>query len=108
MYAELLNIQRKLGAEKFPLIPLKYHPNGHLGTKQNLIPFKKYPAVIKGEESLCSTYISVGSTHAGFGKIIAHNEDEYYDVESILALNSDYFTWEFKYVVFNLQHGTKD
>lgn len=48
MYAELLAVQRRLGVDKFPVIPLKYHPNGYLGTKQNLIPFKKFPAVIKG------------------------------------------------------------
>lgn len=38
--------------------------------------------------------IKVGSTHAGFGKMLAHNESDYKDAESVLALSSEYYTTE--------------
>jgi hypothetical protein len=92
-YAELAKIKKRVGEDKFPLIPMKYHPNGYLGTKKVLIP-NKYPSVIKSTSpnQLHTHQQTVGSTHAGFGKMIARTEAEYFDVEGIVALNSDYFT----------------
>jgi len=82
-YAELLKIRKRLGPEKFPLVPLQYHCNNALGTKRSTIEIKHWPVVIK-----------VGSTHAGYGKIIVHNKVEYEDLIGILALEKRYFTVE--------------
>lgn len=82
MYGELLRIRDRLGPENFPLVPMQYHPNLTHGTMKNLIDVP-FPCVIK-----------VGSTHAGFGKMLAQNESDYKDAESVLALSNEYYTYE--------------
>jgi hypothetical protein len=82
VYAELLRIRERLGADKFPLINMKYHPNLMTSTQKDLFDVK-FPGVVK-----------VGSTHAGFGKMLVQNQSEYRDAESILAMTNEYYTTE--------------
>lgn len=36
----------------------------------------------------------VASTHAGYGKMRAMTQDDFYDIRSILHINNEYFTTE--------------
>jgi len=82
VHAEMLRIRDRLGKEKFPVIDMKFHPNTYNSTKRRIITLE-FPTVIK-----------VGTAHAGFGKIVVRNKNEYNDVESILAMSTEYFTEE--------------
>jgi len=82
MHAEMLRISERLGHSKFPVVRAKYHPNGPTGNKLRIIPVP-FPTVIK-----------VGSSYGGYGKMVAHNKQEYDDITSLLALSTEYFTEE--------------
>jgi len=81
VYAEMLKIQKRLGKEGFPLVPMNYYPNLKASTQRLIAP--SYPAVVK-----------VASTHAGYGKIQARDQGEMQDVSCVLALHNDYYTTE--------------
>jgi hypothetical protein len=61
---------------------MKYHPNLMTSTQKDLFDVK-FPGVVK-----------VGSTHAGFGKMLVKDQGEYRDAESIIAMTNDYYTTE--------------
>jgi len=86
VYAEMLRIKKRQEASGhphgFPLIPMNYYPNLKSST-QHLMEPVSYPCVVK-----------VSSTHAGYGKIVAHSKEELKDIMCILALHNDYFTTE--------------
>jgi len=82
VHAEMLRIAERVGFDKLPVIKAKYHPNGPIGNKKRVIPVT-FPTVIK-----------VGSSYGGYGKMIAHNKQEYDDITSLLALSTEYFTEE--------------
>jgi len=81
-HAELLRIRERLGKDKFPTIDMKFHCNGYNGTKQRLIDME-FPTVVK-----------VGTAHAGYGKSVVKSKGDYFDLESILAMSTEYFTEE--------------
>uniref|UniRef100_A0A6B2L9R0 ATP-grasp domain-containing protein n=1 Tax=Arcella intermedia TaxID=1963864 RepID=A0A6B2L9R0_9EUKA len=87
-YAELLQVQKRLGDKAFELIPMNYFSNERIKLRvvEKVIPPQyqtTYPRVVK-----------VGSAHAGRGKLRAFNESDMTDIEGVLALNTDYFTTE--------------
>ena len=84
VHAEMLKIRDRIGDSQFPVIDAIYHPNGYLGTKMKLIDVE-YPAVMK-----------IGSIDAGYGKFVVQHEQTYDDIESILCIHNDYFTYDWK------------
>eukprot|EP01095_Lingulamoeba_sp_RSL-Kostka_P011210 TRINITY_DN41_c3_g1_i1.p1 TRINITY_DN41_c3_g1~~TRINITY_DN41_c3_g1_i1.p1 ORF type:complete len:252 (-),score=63.52 TRINITY_DN41_c3_g1_i1:355-1110(-) len=87
-FGGLKSIQKRLGKDKFPLIPQTFFP-GH--REMLILPD---PCVIK-----------IGSAHAGYGKIKLEDNSLVSDVKSIIALHGDYATaepfvdWDFDYRV---------
>ncbi|UJR10521.1 hypothetical protein I4U23_014724 [Adineta vaga] len=78
IYAELCQIQRRLGAEKFPLISQTYYPNHR---KMFISP--PYPSVIK-----------IGHAHQGLGKILIKNTYDYHEITGIIEISQCYSTIE--------------
>lgn len=91
----MLRASEKHGRDKFPVVPMKYHPNLRAGNKKRMIQLQ-FPTVIK----VSSSYGGYGVP--GFeltssdivGKIVAHTKDQYSDIESILCMQNDFFTEE--------------
>eukprot|EP01126_Amoeba_proteus_P067045 TRINITY_DN9818_c0_g1_i1.p1 TRINITY_DN9818_c0_g1~~TRINITY_DN9818_c0_g1_i1.p1 ORF type:complete len:229 (-),score=43.52 TRINITY_DN9818_c0_g1_i1:141-827(-) len=82
MHAELVSIAERVGWDKFPVIHCKFHPNLRSGDRMRMIK-PSFPTVVK-----------VASSYGGYGKIVARNQSEYSDIESILALTNEFFTEE--------------
>ncbi|CAF0828289.1 unnamed protein product [Rotaria sp. Silwood1] len=78
IFAELLKIQQRLGAEQFPLISQVYYPNHR---KMFISP--QFPSVIK-----------IGQAHQGLGKIKIENSYDYHDLRSIISMSKCYSTIE--------------
>ena len=81
LYGELLSVERSLGSDVFPVIPLSYLPNTKGSGKGE--PWSGEKVVVK-----------VGSTNAGFGKAVVESEREHCDLWSILACQTEYVTEE--------------
>mmetsp|Transcript_14324 Transcript_14324/g.40679 ORF Transcript_14324/g.40679 Transcript_14324/m.40679 type:complete len:365 (-) Transcript_14324:43-1137(-) len=78
MFAELKKIQRRLGAERFPLISQTYYPSY---STMNITP--ELPLVCK-----------VGHAHSGFGKMKIEDPVTLADFRSLCAIHGDYVTME--------------
>ncbi|CAF0762176.1 unnamed protein product [Rotaria sp. Silwood1] len=78
IFAELLNIQRRLGTEQFPLISQAYYPN-----YREMLISPQFPSVVK-----------VGQAHQGLGKIRVENPYDYQDLTSVVAISNCYTTVE--------------
>lgn len=77
IYSKLLKIHNQLG-DKFPLIPQTYYPSW-----QSMNFNTGFPLVGK-----------VGTVHAGFGKMKLENQEQFDDLQSIVALQDKYVTTE--------------
>lgn len=77
-HAALLDIERRLGADAFPLLPQTYYPN-----HQAMMFTPQYPIVAK-----------VGHAHAGFGKMRLTDHHAFNDLKSVVALTPCYCTAE--------------
>jgi hypothetical protein len=78
MYAQMRTIQDRVGREKFPLVPLNFYSN-----PESMVINESFPAVVK-----------VSHAHRGMGKMLIHDNEEFRDVATILALHDDYATSE--------------
>jgi len=78
MFGALEEIKRRVGKDKFPLIPQNYY-----STHRMMVIQDQFPAVIK-----------IGHAHRGMGKLRAKDNDEFRDISTVVALHSDYCTAE--------------
>jgi len=78
VYAHLLDIQRRIGPDQFPLIPQTYHPDH---THMDEPP--AFPCVLK-----------VGHAHGGLGKVKVEGETSWKDLASVVAVSGQYCTVE--------------
>lgn len=78
LYGRLKRIQDKVGKDLFPLIPQYYYPEYEL-----MKPYSTEPYVLK-----------VGFPHAGYGKMLIRDKNEFDDARRLIALGNTYSTVE--------------
>ncbi|XP_076448572.1 synapsin-like [Babylonia areolata] len=78
VFAQLIQIQKRLGREAFPLIEQAYYPNH----KEMLIT-PKFPVVVK-----------IGHAHQGLGKVRVGSHYDFQDMAGVVAVSSSYSTTE--------------
>jgi len=71
-------LKKKLGHDNFPLIPIKFYPN----VQENVLTVEK------------NVVAKVGTSHAGYGKMKFHENDDFKDFSTLLAMYNDYITVE--------------
>ncbi|KAK8724928.1 hypothetical protein OTU49_010984 [Cherax quadricarinatus] len=78
VFAHMMDIQKKLGKEKFPLIEQSYFPN-----HKEMLSAPRYPCVFK-----------IGHAHGGLGKIRVESNADFQDMASVVAVANTYCTTE--------------
>ena len=78
VYGALLQIMKRLGKDKFPLIDQTYYSNF-----RTAIITPPFPNVVK-----------VGHSHSSYGKMLLQTNEEFRDIVSVIALHNDYFSAE--------------
>ena len=90
LYAELNRLKKEYGEKTFPFIDSFFVDN--IGEGSTKVP-ASYPVVVK-----------VGSSCAGYGKMLVNSESEYKDLRSVLMMGREYYTVErFKPSLFDIR-----
>lgn len=78
VHAHLLEIQKKVGKENFPLIEQAFYPN-----HKDMVHKGAYPCVFK-----------IGHAHGGLGKVRVETPGSFQDLASVVAVSDQYCTVE--------------
>jgi len=78
VHAHLLEIQKKVGKENFPLIDQAFYPN-----HKDMVHKGVYPCVFK-----------IGHAHGGLGKVRVETPGSFQDLASVVAVSDQYCTVE--------------